>query len=67
VIRPELIDELLQDTNPQELLHEDGLLKQLIKALVERCLKTELDTHLEQTKQKFQLVHPVHGVLKGVQ
>lgn len=51
VIRPELIDELLKDTNPQELLREDGLLKQLTKALVERCLETELDTHLEQTKQ----------------
>ncbi len=51
VIRPELIDELLKETNPQELLREGGLLKQLTKALVERCLETELETHLEQTKQ----------------
>lgn len=42
VIHPELIDELLKDTNPQELLRGDGLLKQLTQALVERCLETGL-------------------------
>jgi putative transposase len=47
-IRPELIDELLQDyTNPQDMIGESGLLKQLTKALVERCLETEMNVHLD--------------------
>src|SRR5947209_13984133 len=46
-IRRELIDELLKDYDkPQDILAEDGLLKQLTKAVIERCLETELDTHL---------------------
>src|SRR5437660_1012626 len=46
-IRRELIDELLKDSpNPQDVLAEDGLLKQLMKAVMERCLESELDTHL---------------------
>ena len=46
-IRRELIDELLADyPNPQDILGEGGLLKQLTKAVIERCLETELDTHL---------------------
>ena len=50
-IRPELIDELLQDyQNPQDLLGESGLLKQLTKAIVERCLETEMDVHLDYPK-----------------
>ena len=52
-IRRELIDELLKDyPNPQDVLAEDGLLKQLTKAVIERCLETELDTHLGYTKHK---------------
>ena len=51
-IRPELIDELLEECpNPEALLKEGGLLKQLTKALVERCLGAELETHLEDAKQ----------------
>src|SRR5215831_2157679 len=50
-IRRELIDELLKDyPNPQDVLAEDGLLKQLTKAVIERCLETELDTHLGYPK-----------------
>src|SRR5438067_299597 len=50
-IRRELIDELLQDyETPQEILGEGGLLKELTKAVVERCLETELDTHLGYPK-----------------
>jgi len=46
-IRRELIDELLKEyESPQDILGEDGLLKQLTKAVIERCLETELDTHL---------------------
>jgi putative transposase len=48
-IRPELLDELLKDyAKPEDLVGEGGLLKQLTKALVERCLETEMSVHLDQ-------------------
>jgi putative transposase len=48
-IRPELLDELLEDfSNPEDLVGENGILKQLTKALVERCLDTEMEVHLDQ-------------------
>ena len=38
-IRPELIEELLKDyQNPEDLMGEEGILKELTKALVEKCL-----------------------------
>jgi putative transposase len=50
-IRPELIDELLKEcADPREVLAEDGLIKQLTKAIIERCLATELDAHLGYPK-----------------
>jgi putative transposase len=50
-IRPELIDELLKDcSDPREDLAEGGLIKQLTKAIIERCLETELDAHLGYAK-----------------
>jgi putative transposase len=50
-IRPELIDELLKDcSDPREVLSEGGLIKQLTKAILERCLETELDAHLGYPK-----------------
>ena len=50
-IRPELIDELLKDcSDPREVLSEGGLIKQLTKAIIERCLETELDAHLGYPK-----------------
>lgn len=59
-IRRELIDELLKDyPNTQDVLAEDGLLKQLTKAVIERCLETELDTHLGYAK------HKRHGHAEG--
>jgi putative transposase len=49
--RRELIDELLKEyRNPEDLMGEGGIFKQLTKALVERCLATELDTHLEEER-----------------
>jgi putative transposase len=49
--RPELIDELLEEyRNPEDLMGEGGIFKQLTKALIERCLTTELDTHLEEER-----------------
>ncbi len=54
-IRRELIDELLKGySNPQDVLAEDSLLKQLTKAVIERCLETDLDSHLG---------YPKHGSL----
>src|SRR5438045_9555827 len=59
-IRRELIDELLKDyPNAQDVLAEDGLLRQLTKAVIERCLETELDTHLGYAK------HGRHGNANG--
>jgi putative transposase len=52
-IRPEILDELLKDfKNPDDLTGEGGILKQLTKALVERCLDTEMSAHLEQPHYK---------------
>jgi len=49
--RPELIDELLKGyRNPEDLMGEGGIFKQLTKALIERCLSAELDTHLSAEK-----------------
>ncbi len=43
----ELIDRLLGDyQKPEDLIGENGLLKQLTNALVERALQAELTTHL---------------------
>src|ERR1700687_1488143 len=50
-IRRELIDELLKDyETTQDILGEGGLLKEQTKAVIERCLETELDTHLGYPK-----------------
>ncbi len=52
-IRRELIDELLQEyESPQEILGEGGLLKGLTKAVIERCLQTELDSHLHGVEKQ---------------
>lgn len=51
--RPELLDELLKSyQNPEDLLGEGGILKQLTKALVERCLDAEMDEHLETERSQ---------------
>jgi putative transposase len=52
-IRPELIDELLKEcSDPREVLAEGGLIKQLTKAIIERCLETELEQHLGYPKHE---------------
>ena len=39
-IGPELIDELLKEcADPREVLAEGGLIKQLTKAIIERCAR----------------------------
>ncbi|TLS74455.1 IS256 family transposase [Mariprofundus erugo] len=43
----ELLDQLLSDyKKPEDLIGENGLLKQLTKALVERALEAEMEHHL---------------------
>jgi putative transposase len=51
-IDPKLIDQLLADhgRRPQDIAGENGLLKQLTKALVERAMKAELTDHLGYEK-----------------
>jgi putative transposase len=50
-IRPELIDELLQEcADPREVRAVGGRIKQLTKAIIERCLETELEVHLGSPK-----------------
>jgi putative transposase len=50
-ITPELLDQLLANyTKPEDLLGEEGLFKQLKKALIERALGAELTEHLGYEK-----------------
>ncbi|MBZ0157090.1 MAG: transposase [Alphaproteobacteria bacterium] len=52
-IRDELIDELLKGyQEPEDLLGESGLLKQLTKALLDRCLQGEMTHHLGYGKHE---------------
>jgi transposase-like protein len=51
--RPDLLDELLKGyENPEDLLGETGILKQLTAALVERCLNAEMKTHLDEQRSQ---------------
>ena len=46
-IDPKLVDQLLETyQQPEDLLGENGLLKQLTKALLERALQAEMTHHL---------------------
>jgi len=50
-IKQEIIDDLLSDyKNPEDLLGEGGLFKELKKALLERALSAELSDHLGYDK-----------------
>jgi putative transposase len=50
-IRDEVLDELLSGyEKPEDLLGDDGLLKRLKKALIERALGAELTVHLGYEK-----------------
>ena len=50
-LRPELLDEPLAGyERPEDLLGDDGLFRQLKKALLERALGTELTDHLGHEK-----------------
>ncbi|MBD1995904.1 transposase, partial [Leptolyngbya sp. FACHB-541] len=59
--QPELLDQLLQSyEKPEDLLGEGGILKQLTKALVERCLEAEMKTHLETQEVQTQASKPAN-------
>lgn len=50
-IRPEILDELIKGyQNPEDLIGENGLLKQLTKALLERAMNAELTHQLGYQK-----------------
>jgi putative transposase len=50
-IKKEVLDELIKDyKNPEDLIGETGLLKQLTKALLEQALGAELTQHLGYEK-----------------
>ena len=50
-ITPELLDQLLANyEKPEDLTGDDGLFKQLKKALIERALGAELTEHLGYEK-----------------
>ena len=50
-IRPERLDELLKDyQTPQDLFGENGIIKQLTKGMIERCLQAEMQEHLGYAK-----------------
>jgi putative transposase len=49
--RDELLDELMKNyKKPEDLIGENGLLKQLTKALVEKAMKAEMTNHLGYDK-----------------
>ena len=53
VVQPDLIDLLLADyKKPEDLIGENGILKQLTKAIVERALRAELAAHLGHDKHE---------------
>jgi putative transposase len=53
VVQSDLIDLLLADyQKPEDLIGENGILKQLTKAIVERALQTELAIHLGHDKHE---------------
>ena len=61
----ELIDSLLSGyKKPEDLIGENGLLKQLTKALVERALEVEMEEHLGHAKNEA-VVNPAGNTRNG--
>lgn len=53
-IREELLDELVKNyQSPEDILGENGLLKQLTKGILERCLQGEMTHHLGYAKHEL--------------
>lgn len=54
-INPDLINELLKDyKKPEDVIGENGILKQLTKAILERALDSELTEHLGYEKNALE-------------
>lgn len=52
-IREELLDELVKNyQSPEDILGENGILKQLTKGILERCLQGEMTHHLGYKKHE---------------
>lgn len=65
-IKKEILDELIKDyKNPEDLLGENGLLKQLTKALLERAMDAELTRELGFEKNDRQTVKETSNRRKG--
>ncbi len=61
----DLIDSLLSDyKKPEDLIGENGLLKQLTKALVERALEAEMEAHLGHAKNE-PVINPTGNTRNG--
>ena len=61
----DLIDSLLSDyKKPEDLIGENGLLKQLTKALVERALEAEMEAHLGHAKNE-PVINPAGNTRNG--
>lgn len=57
-IKDELIDELIKGyKSPEDIIGENGLLKQLTKAVLERCMQGELTHHLGYAKHEIKGRH----------
>ena len=61
----DLIDSLLSGyKKPGDLIGENGLLKQLTKALVERALAAEMESHLGHAKHEA-VINPAGNARNG--
>ncbi len=59
-ITDQILDQLLADCkSPEDLMGEQGLLRQLTKKLAERALEAEMEHHLGYPKTRLQVKIPV--------
>jgi putative transposase len=66
IVPKDLIDSLLADyKKPEDLIGENGLLKQLTKLLVERALDAEMSEHLGHDNSAPLQTHPMALIYRG--
>jgi putative transposase len=66
IVPKDLIDSLLADyKKPEDLIGENGLLKQLTKLLVERALDAEMSKHLGHDNSAPLQTHPMALIYRG--
>lgn len=68
MLKQETLKALVKGKSKEEILGEGGVLKSLIKSLVEAAMGAEMDHHLGYAKTKVQLciVHMVRNSLRYV-